>query len=216
MNYEPLKMILEKINNPKDLKKLPIKSLLPLAEEIRQFLLESLILAIFALIISLVLCYLLLPAFNNISGKEIDFLYLSSPEILFSILGIILLTGLLGGSYPAFFLSSLRPDFILKEADRDFQLTPHLKALSEELLAYGYNIEIVDRSNAYIAVRKAFIKDDSIGKVLQLKHSGKTGPLRKTHIKFEVDTNPPLGSNFEMKYVDFPFVSYTFIIPSNP
>ena len=98
-------------------------------------------------------------------------------------------------------------DFILKEADRDFQLTPHLKALSEELLAYGYNIEIVDRSNADIAVRKAFIKDDSIGKVLQLKHSGKTGPLRKIRIKFEVDTNPPLGSNFEMKYVDFPFVS---------
>lgn len=98
-------------------------------------------------------------------------------------------------------------DFILKEADRDFQLTPHLKALSEELLAYGYNIEIVDRSNADIAIRKAFIKDDSIGKVLQLKHSGKTGPLRKTRIKFEVDTNPPLGSNFEMKYVDFPFVS---------
>ncbi len=98
-------------------------------------------------------------------------------------------------------------DFILKEADRDFQLTPHLKALSEELLAYGYNIEIVDRSNADIAVRKAFIKDGSIGKVLQLKHSGKTGPLRKIRIKFEVDTNPPLGSNFEMKYVDFPFVS---------
>ncbi len=98
-------------------------------------------------------------------------------------------------------------DFILKEADRDFQLTPHLKALSEELLAYGYNIEIVDRSNADIAVRKAFIKDDSIGKVLQLKHSGKTGPLRKIRIKFEVDTNPPFGSNFEMKYVDFPFVS---------
>lgn len=98
-------------------------------------------------------------------------------------------------------------DFILKEADRDFQLTPHLKALSEELLAYGYNIEVVDRSNADIAVRKAFIKDDSIGKVLQLKHSGKTGPLHKIRIKFEVDTNPPLGSNFEMKYVDFPFVS---------
>jgi len=31
--------------------------------------------------------------------------------------------------------------------------------------------------------------------------------LRKIRIKFEVDTNPPLGSNFEMKYVDFPFVS---------
>jgi predicted nucleotidyltransferase component of viral defense system len=98
-------------------------------------------------------------------------------------------------------------DFILKESDRDFQLKPHLKALSDELQAYGYSIEIVDRSNTDIAVRKAFIKDDSIGKILQLNHVGKTGPLRKIRIKFEVDTNPPLGSGIEIKYVDFPFVS---------
>jgi predicted nucleotidyltransferase component of viral defense system len=98
-------------------------------------------------------------------------------------------------------------DFILKESDRDFKLTSHIKALSDEFLAYGYNIEIVDRSNADIIVKKAFIKDNSIGKVLRLNHAGKTGPLRKIRIKFEVDTNPPLGSNSEIKYVDFPFVS---------
>lgn len=98
-------------------------------------------------------------------------------------------------------------DFILKDPDSDFQLKPHLKAISDELLAYGYNIEIIDRSNANIAVRKVFIKDDSIGEFLRLNHGGKTGPLCKIRIKLEVDTNPPLGSNFEMKYVDFPFVS---------
>ncbi len=98
-------------------------------------------------------------------------------------------------------------DFILKEPDRDFQLKPHIKALSDELLAYGYNIEVVDRPKADTAVKKVFIKDDSIGKVLQFNHGGKTGPLRKIRIKFEIDTNPPLGSNFETKYVDFPFVS---------
>ena len=98
-------------------------------------------------------------------------------------------------------------DFILKKPDSNFQFQPHLKALSDELLAYGYNIEIVDRSNTDIAVRKAFIKDDSIGKVLQLKHSDRNGPLRKIRIKFEIDTNPPIGSDFEVKYIDFPFVS---------
>jgi len=98
-------------------------------------------------------------------------------------------------------------NFILKEPDRDFHLKPHIKALSDELLAYGYNIEVVDRPKADAAVKKVFIKDDSIGKVLQFNHGGKTGPLRKIRIKFEVDTNPPLGSNFETKYVDFPFVS---------
>ena len=98
-------------------------------------------------------------------------------------------------------------DFILKEQVRDFQLKPHIKALSDELLAYGYNIEVVDRTKADAAVKKVFIKDDSIGKVLQFNYGGKTGPLRKIRIKFEIDTNPPLGSNFETKYVDFPFVS---------
>ena len=81
---------------------------------INQFLTESVILAVLALIISLILCYILLPMFNNISGKEIDFLYLLRPGILISIIGMVLFTGLIGGSYPAFFLSSFRPTNVLK------------------------------------------------------------------------------------------------------
>ena len=98
-------------------------------------------------------------------------------------------------------------DFVLKKPDKNFQLMPHIKAMSDELSAYGYNIKIVDRIKADITVKKAFIKDDSIGKVLKLKHSGQNGPLRLIRIKFEIDTNPPPGSDFEVKYVDFPFVS---------
>lgn len=98
-------------------------------------------------------------------------------------------------------------DFVLKTPDKNFQLLPYIKAVSDELSAYGYNIKIIDRIKTDIAVRKAFIKDDSIGKVLHLKHSSQNGPLRMIRIKFEIDTNPPPGSDFELKYVDFPFVS---------
>jgi len=98
-------------------------------------------------------------------------------------------------------------DYILKEADRDFQLQPHLQAVSEELKAYGYDVEIADRSQAGVAVRKAFLKDDSLGKILQLKYADRSGPARKIRVKLEVDTNPPAGSGMEIKYVDFPFVS---------
>lgn len=98
-------------------------------------------------------------------------------------------------------------DFILKERNKDFTLQPHLQAVCDELKAYGYNIEIVDRSKAGIAVRKAFLKDDSLGKVLQLQYADKSGPRRKIRIRLEVDTNPPSGSGMETKYVDFPFVS---------
>ena len=98
-------------------------------------------------------------------------------------------------------------DFILKEANRDFTLQPHLQAVSDELKAYGYDVEIADRSRTDIAVRKAFLKDDSLGKVLQLQYADKSGPLKKVRIKFEVDTNPPSDSGVEIKHVDFPFVS---------
>lgn len=98
-------------------------------------------------------------------------------------------------------------DFILKETNRDYDLQPHLRAVSDELRAYGYDIEIVDRSKAGVVVRKAFLKDDSLGKVLQLQYVGKSGPARKIRVKLEVDTNPPSGGGMEIKYVDFPFVS---------
>ena len=98
-------------------------------------------------------------------------------------------------------------DFILKEPDRSFKLKPHVYALTDELTAYGYNIEAADRSKMDVTVRKAFLKDDSIGKVLQLNYGSQTGLLRKIRIKFEVDTNPPSGSELEIKYHDFPFVS---------
>lgn len=98
-------------------------------------------------------------------------------------------------------------DFILKEPNKDFTLRPHLRAVSNELKAYGYEIEITDRSRDDMTVRKAFLKDDSMGKILQLKYADKSGPIRKIRIKLEVDTNPPSGSGMEIKYVDFPFVS---------
>jgi len=98
-------------------------------------------------------------------------------------------------------------NFILKETNRDFQLQPHLGAVADELKAYGYDVEIADRSGAGMAVRKAFLKDDSLGKILQLKYVDRSGPVRKIRVKLEVDTNPPSGSGMEIKYIDFPFVS---------
>ncbi|MFC1793787.1 nucleotidyl transferase AbiEii/AbiGii toxin family protein [Planctomycetota bacterium] len=98
-------------------------------------------------------------------------------------------------------------DFILKETNRNFKLQTHLQAVSDELKAYGYDIKIADRSSVDTIVRKAFLKDDSLGKVLQLQYTDRSGPPKKIRIKFEIDTNPPSGSGMEIKYVDFPFIS---------
>jgi len=97
-------------------------------------------------------------------------------------------------------------DFILKKPDTSFNLDTYLKDLSLEFEAYGYQIEIVDRSRANNMVKKAFLKDNSLGKLLQLNHIQMNASTRKIRIKIEVDTNPPEGSIFENKFLDFPFV----------
>jgi putative ABC transport system permease protein len=79
-----------------------------------QFISESLVLTLISLAISLLLLYLLLPVFNNISGKFIDFSIITHPVILLSLLVVIIFTGLVGGSYPALYLSGFNPVEILR------------------------------------------------------------------------------------------------------
>jgi predicted nucleotidyltransferase component of viral defense system len=50
-------------------------------------------------------------------------------------------------------------DFILREPDSGFEFKAHLQLLSQELAAYGYAIETVDRSRVDLPVKKAFLKD---------------------------------------------------------
>lgn len=81
---------------------------------IRQFLGESLILTFFAIVVALILVAVLLPVFNTISGKELTTGYFSNPYLLSGLAGLFLFVGLLGGSYPAFFLSAFRPVSVLQ------------------------------------------------------------------------------------------------------
>jgi predicted nucleotidyltransferase component of viral defense system len=98
-------------------------------------------------------------------------------------------------------------DFILLKPIAGFELKHYVSHVADELAAYGYDIEITDRSKADAAVKKAFLKDASLGKVLNLHHADRTGPMAKIRIKLEVDTNPPSGGSQELQYLDFPFVS---------
>jgi len=107
-------------------------------------------------------------------------------------------------------------DFALQGPAASFALKPYLDALARELTAFGYGLEMDDRSKVDQAVRMAFVKDDSLGNLLRLNYKPATGPLRKLRIKLEVDTNPPTGATFETKYLDFPFPSAVcvFDLPS--
>jgi len=77
---------------------------------IRQFLSESLLITMLALIIAFVLVQLALPSFNNISGKHLNL----DAKPLLSFIALGLLVGLIAGIYPAFYLSSFKPIEVLK------------------------------------------------------------------------------------------------------
>jgi len=81
---------------------------------VMQFLGESVALTLISLIISIILMIVLLPKFNLLAGKSFSPEILYSPVVLISLLGIVLITGIFGGSYPALFLSRFSPVTVLK------------------------------------------------------------------------------------------------------
>ena len=85
---------------------------------VRQFLGESLFLALLALPLALAMAHLFLPIFNRTTGKEMHIAYFANPVILPAMLLIVLFVGLFAGSYPAFFLSAFRPSQVLKGHSR--------------------------------------------------------------------------------------------------
>jgi putative ABC transport system permease protein len=81
---------------------------------IRQFLTESLLITAFALLLSLAFVQLALPLFNNITGKTLSLNFRVNAWLLPALLLLGLITGVIAGSYPAFFLSSFNPVTVLK------------------------------------------------------------------------------------------------------
>jgi len=81
---------------------------------IRQFIGESMFIAVLALPVAIGLAYLFLPVFNSLTGKEMGVSYFSNLVLLPALLAIVLFVGFVAGSYPAFFLSAFRPADVLK------------------------------------------------------------------------------------------------------
>ena len=82
-------------------------------ELIFQFIGESMFIAFTAFVIAVLLTELLLPSYNELVEKQLSIKYTELPFWIFAV-GLISLTGLVSGSYPAFYLSSFQPVKVLK------------------------------------------------------------------------------------------------------
>jgi putative ABC transport system permease protein len=81
---------------------------------IAQFLGESLLYSVIATVCAVVLVELMLPAFRNFVGKDIQMSFAEDPAWLIFLAGLSLLVGIGAGSYPAFYLARFEPSKVLK------------------------------------------------------------------------------------------------------
>ncbi|UCC41391.1 MAG: ABC transporter permease [Candidatus Aminicenantes bacterium] len=131
---------------------------------LKQFLSESVLFAFFGLLISILLISLFLPVFNQISGKELSMNLAQNKFLFLSILGITFLTGILSGSYPAFFLSSFEPNRILKEPLSAKKFGTSTTFIRKGLVVFQFALTIaLIISTTTVYRQMSFIKNRELG-----------------------------------------------------
>ncbi len=106
---------------------------------IKQFTGESILVSIIALVIALGLVHLLLPQFNQLSGKTLTMDY-QSTWLVPTLAAITLITGIVAGGYPAFILSAFRPVAVLTGA---LKAGASHSLLREILITFQFGISIL-------------------------------------------------------------------------
>jgi putative ABC transport system permease protein len=81
---------------------------------IKQFLTESMLISTISLVLALLIAWLMLPYFNHLAAKEITLSFITKPWLLPALVLLVFITGLLAGSYPAFYLSAFQPIQVIK------------------------------------------------------------------------------------------------------
>ena len=127
---------------------------------IRQFIGEAVLLTFFSTIVSVFAVYLLLPYFNSLTGKQM-ILPISQPVFALGIIGLLLFTGILAGSYPAFFLSSLSPIRVLKGS---LKFNANATFLRKGLVVFQFVLSIVFMIGMGVIYQQVqYIQTENIG-----------------------------------------------------
>ncbi len=127
-----------------------------------QFLLESVLFAAVALMGSLICVKLLLPCFNNLAGKQLTFAYFSHWFFAPVLLVVVLVVGVLAGSYPAFYLASFKPIEVLKKSStRGTSGNSHMRSA---LVVFQFAISIALLVGTFIVYQQLrYIQNKRLG-----------------------------------------------------
>jgi len=170
-----------------------------------QFLGESLFIVFAAYVIAMILVELLLPGFGNIIGKQLVLNY-KSPGLYAGLLTVVLFCGLLSGSYPAFYLSSLEPQNIIKGI---INKNPGKAGFRRVLVVFQFSLSIVliictlivERQLKYIQNSKPDLNIKNIG------YFEFSMGMQRERLKKDLSNNPDIvstsitaGNSFISKY----------------
>ncbi|MEQ9415856.1 MAG: FtsX-like permease family protein [Cyclobacteriaceae bacterium] len=126
-----------------------------------QFIGESLLVAMFSMILAGLAVEISLPYFNLLSGKELEINFLHNPSIVATILGIGIITGVLAGLYPSAILSSINPVQVLKGK---FVTSKGGNLFSRILVVFQFTMAIILISGTVIILNQMnFIQHKNLG-----------------------------------------------------
>jgi putative ABC transport system permease protein len=150
---------------------------------IGQFIGEALFVSFLAICISLLIVFLLLPSFNTLTEKHLS-LDLTDPSFLLMLLGLVLITGILSGSYPALFMSSLKPIIVLKGL---LKFRPGATYFRKALVVFQFALSIILILGMIVIYRQIdFIHNKNLGFAKEdLLYIPLEGELQKTYPTFK-------------------------------
>jgi putative ABC transport system permease protein len=125
-----------------------------------QFIAESMLVSAVAMAVALAAVYMLLPVFNALVSKEIELVF-SDVRFLSAVTAIIVITAVLAGSYPAFFLSAFQPVHVLKSAvsGRSGNAT-----LRKGLVVFQFVLTVILIASSLIVYKQIeYIREKNIG-----------------------------------------------------
>lgn len=165
------------------------------AQLIRQFLAETTLMSFLAMLLALLAIQLLLPAFNNLTDKELTMPYTESVLTIPLLIGLVLLIGILAGAYPAFFLASFDPVAVLKT---DSPGSTKKSTLRNVLVVFQFTVSIILIAGTLVVERQLnYIQNLNLGfnkeQVVIVKKTDDLGDKIPT-FKQELLNNPNISS----------------------
>ena len=126
-----------------------------------QFLTESLIYALLAGMVSILLIQLMLPFFNQLTQKEFSIQNVLTPSGILILLGLIAIIALAAGTYPAFYLSSFHPTVIFRGLSRTGRGKSWLRAI---LVVFQFSLSIILMAGTFIVYAQlAYFQNKELG-----------------------------------------------------